>query len=223
MDLNSVQHIFNFVKSTDNQFDAAHGSNHCIDVLHLIFKFIHTIGPIQGLSENRVRLVLTAATLFHEQKDRKKDIPCDEKALIEAMLEDGLTEEEIEIVLWLISYCSFSKSKEQGRFDPKMLPYNKLMDLLSSADLAEAVNEKALYRSYEYGRKMLTSKFGRDPTEKEMWQHVYSFYNNKDNGFFVRLNAISVPEIKESLNGTLEETDKKMMEMVKKYNLFGNN
>lgn len=214
--MEETRNIFNFVKASDDQYDAAHGSSHCLDVLALVLRFLYTIGEIVGLTEERVRLIMKAATLLHEQKDRKRARRLDDEAMKESMRLDGLTEEEINIVNWLITYCSFSKSNEPGRHFPEMKKYEPMMRLLSSADLAEAVNEKALFRSFEY-HKTRMEREGKIPDERACWENVHLFYNDPNNGFFVRLNAISISEVRESLKDTLEETDRRMKEKVKEF------
>ncbi|ARF09912.1 hypothetical protein Indivirus_5_35 [Indivirus ILV1] len=214
----TLPNIFKFVQASDDQFDDAHKSNHCLDVLELAFRFFWTIGEIDGLSQDRTKAIVEASVLLHEQKDRKREKPLNEEDMFQAIMKDGFSKEETEIINWLISYCSFSKSKEPGRYLPEMKKYEKIMNLLSSADLAEAVNEKSLYRSHEYHRVRMIRN-GEESNEKECWKHVKIFYNDPTNGFFARLNAISIPEIRESLKDTLEETDKRLNEMLAKFNL----
>lgn len=215
--MEELVNVFKFVKESDCQFDKAHGSDHCIDVLKIALNSLYTIGKIEGLSEEKVGFILMAAVLLHEQKDRKRGNELNEKDMIDSLKKDGFSDEEIKIIDWLISYCSFSKSNEPGRKDLEMVKYEKIMNLLSSADLAEAVNEKALWRSYEYHKKRLEKN--NTFSERECWKNVYDFYCDKKSGFFSRLNAISVKEIRDDLDSTLKDTDNKMMEKVKEFNL----
>ena len=98
-----------------------------------------------------------------------------------------------------------------------MSKYWDMMDLLSSADLAEATNENWLARSYEYYKKRLLRENKEKPTIKEIWLNVYKFYHNPVNGIFPRLDAISCPEIRVKVDKTLEWTKYKMNTIKEQY------
>ncbi len=93
------------------------------------------------------------------------------------------------------------------------------MELLSSADLAEAVGEDCLNRAKEYYIGKIKRNGGRIPNEYECWRHVYLYYHDTYDGCWPRMNAIKIKSIRDVLEKNIELTRKELVMIVKKYNI----
>ncbi len=164
-------------------------------------------------------MILEAAALFHEQGDTKfgQDLATNEASLRQAMKQDQIPAELQEAVLELIEHCSFKK-RHLWVSKPKLVG---LMDLLCAADLAEAVDEYALSRSYGFHRRRLAISHGMAEMEvepREIWKRVCEFYySTESDGYRARLAAIRVQKIRDELQGAVEHNDVTMAEICRLY------
>jgi hypothetical protein len=211
--------VWLFVQSTDHRYDLGHNSGHTKKVAEWVLQFMYLVEPVLGI---RAELVLIAAALLHEQADSKFGLLLDRVGITVVLILDGFSIDEQEIVLWMISYCSFGKKGSAGRCDQRMLRYFGWMRVLCAADLAEGVGESALTRSYLYHQGRLAKKYGRlIVVDKYIWRCVYRWFNgiNCADGYFNRLEGIEIPEIREKINGAVEKNKALLEEKTKMFSL----
>ena len=210
-----LKNCYLIAESTDKYYDPSHDSKHCLKVWAWIKKYYENCES--GLGRDRELRILQAAALFHEQNDAKfgRNVEEIENDLRIAMREDGLLEEDIEIVIELIKNCSFKKRKFR-KIKENLV---KMMDLLCAADLAEAVGSKAIDRSFEFHKARILRDEKRTPTNEEVWRHVIEFVEvqNKD-GYMDRFEAIVVEKIKEEVSLIIEKNMQRIAEIKKKIN-----
>lgn len=200
-----LDHCWLFLVSTDPVgYDDGHTSAHCLEVWKRAEK--HYSFCFTRFSTNDEYKILEAACLFHEQDDTKLGRRLDDnrEKIIKAMKEDLFPDDAIEAVLFLIQNCSFKKRKE-GKCKTN-IELGKMMSLLCSADLAEAVNKLSLARAYSFHRRRLWDFINdKAPDDDEVMKHVYYYFTDPYDGYFPRLHAITVESILHELQPEIED------------------
>lgn len=198
-----------YLQSTDSAYDAGHNSDHCLEVNQIIQQSYRHTGT--HFDETAERRILTFSALFHEQNDPKFGVEADCHQLRSVMTADGVPEEEQNVVLELITKCSF-KCRHAVPSDNQWIG---LLHLLCSADLATAVGEKALERSFHFHQRRLSTK--KTVSDEDVWSHVYQYYQSPVDGYFPRLEAITVRNIRDMVEPFIEVNRLKIQSLATQY------
>lgn len=212
----TLVNCYNFLRTTDHYYDTGHNSDHCLKVWAWIAKYYRDCGS--GLEPARELTILQAAALFHEQFDTKfgRNMEGLQQNLQAAMQLDNINDSDIEIVFVLDKNCSY-KNRNSRQIKENLVG---MLDLLCSADLAEAVGEQAIERSFAFHKKRIERQENRIPEDHEVWRHVIEFVEiqNKD-GIRDRFEAIIIPEIRDAVAPIIEQHLKKMREIRNKFKI----
>lgn len=180
-------HSLAYVRSMDQYHDQGHDTDHCLRVNQIAQTYYQHTGT--HFTQQAERQIIELSAIFHEQDDPKFPVNFDQRKIRQQMTLDGIIIEEQNVVIDLITCCSFKKRKLVSL----NYPWQGLLNLLCSADLAEAVGQNAITRSYNYHRWRL----GHGASIRDIWSHVIMFYESEIDGYFPRLNAIKIKSIRD--------------------------
>jgi len=184
-----LHNLYTYIKNRDNLVDSVHDSNHCLNVLNNALKYYDKLS-FPNININFLNIV-KAICLLHEQNDNKFNLSIDKNihTIKTILLLDNFNLEEINIIIHISKWIGFSKRKNRPNFGI----YECIYNLISTADLLEAVCEKSLERSFVYQKEKLIRNGLINPNDKIVWNYVNLFFND----IIDRINYISIPEAKE--------------------------
>jgi len=184
-----------YAKRKSQGFDKGHNMTHLTAVLWTVL--LHCSASAGNWTIVMTKRVIGVAALFHEFLG--KHIPDHERTAVTAemtvaLTADGYDANAQDIILWIVRYCSFSMRHYPERYSkPK---YECLMQLVSSADLAEAVGVNAVERSWYW------QMYKHNGDAKKARQGVREYIEGGDgiaDSYRNRFNAITTQSILQSL------------------------
>lgn len=185
-----LYNLFLYIKERDYLVDSVHDSNHCLNVLNNAIKYYDKI-ILPNLKNLNFRGIVKAICLLHEQNDSKFGLSIDESIenIKSILLLDKFNSEEIDIIINISKWIGFSKRNNRPNFGI----FESIYNLVSTADLLEAVCEKSLERSFVYQKEKLIRNGVLNPNDKIVWSNVKLFFND----IIDRINYIHIQEAKE--------------------------
>src|ERR1700722_1423934 len=100
-------HSLDYVRSTDQYHDEGHDTDHCLRVNQIAQEYYQHTGT--HLSVQAEKRIIELAAIFHEQDDPKFPVKFDQSKIKQQMTSDGIIVEEQNVVIDLITCCSFKK------------------------------------------------------------------------------------------------------------------
>jgi hypothetical protein len=184
-----LPNLFTYIKNRDNLVDSVHNSNHCLDVLNNAMKYYDTI-ILPNINLNFLNII-KAICLLHEQNDNKFGLSIDKSidTIKNMLILDNFNLQEINIIIDISKWIGFSKRNSRPNFGQFECIYN----LISTADLLEAVCEKALDRSFIYQKEKLKRNGCINPDDTIVWTYVNLFFHD----ILDRIDYINIPQAKE--------------------------